>query len=220
MRTNKKQYRRGHIWAIVLTAMATLACGLVIGFMKGAGNRGPSKQSVIDFLSRPVPVPAGAKLLATIEEGRGTSDETVRWRQDYVLDVSSMNPNDYEKITEVYAKHFDNHFQFGSHSSGARRSLASFGEGFSLSTGPERAQLIENRGEHYSLRIEAELIDFERKPPVGGFRKQQLVRDWTTPPADMQRVLWLRVSFEAYGVVGPGTWPGTPTTASTTNSAL
>lgn len=228
MKRTCRRLHRGHVRAAVAVAIVSLALGGLTGYWASRFvTRGPSAQSVLDFLAKPLPVPKGAELLGEYGGVRGlgmwSRDEGetfIEWRTELALDVTGVKPDLVDGIAQSYESRFQKQFPMQGEAGGGRTSLVKSSDGFSLMMGVDPGWRHSYAGRNFDFVIDAEVLDFESNTPAHSMAKRQVVRDLSAPPALGQRVLHLRMKFRGRGLTGWGKWPQTPASAPPANAGL
>jgi hypothetical protein len=201
---------RGHGWVVVVVAIAALTVGWIGGtIFRRPAPAGRPIQDVIDFLTQPLPIPAGAKQLPNPGIGyRIAGIGTVAWQKDVLLDVTDMDFNDIVAIVYAYRSHFQQQFPLGFGVTGnpprpwkhrdGRIKMANV----SLWTWCWKAV---GRGPDFDLIMDVELMDFDRVTP-GKSRYDCLPIRHPGDPTKGQRVMWIRLNFMGRNLTGVGKW--------------
>jgi hypothetical protein len=182
---------------------------------------GQKKQAVIDFLSQPLPVPKGAKVLGPRNYGGSVGSGTVAWRGYQALDVTDMKPEEIETIPEMYASYFENRFPFGTSGRGSQSLGKSGPDYYRVGSYSEWTWLrqCEFSGGDFDLDIDCQVFDFKKDNTVaGGYRRVSV--NMLSDPIQDQRVAWIRFSFKGRNLEGMGKWPEIPSSAPTTKIGL
>lgn len=202
----------GHTWVAVIAAIAALGIGLLAGpVFRQLAHVGQPTQVVIDFLSKPLPIPAGAKEFPVSGiGGQGVGEGTVTWGKGVVLDVTEMAPKDIAAIPMVYVSHFYQQFPFGSTVSGNHQDLWKTGrDEFGVAWGASWTWRWRGdyRGKDFDFDMDVEVMDFDQVTPNSSRYSRLPVRDLANP-VQGQRVMWIRFSFTGRNLTGVGKWPG------------
>ncbi len=222
MAYTKYSFAGGHVLVSVFAVIVALACGVMIGYLiprpAGPGGvvplsgRRPSAQAVIAFLSKPLPVPEGAKLLplpggsgrGSVHNGRGGLNTRI------LLDVTDMAPEDVEAIPDEYESLFHIAFNMGGHSMGMVMELVKhppdqFSMFHGVGTWHRKDWSGDSRG-HFDLELETQIMDFD--PNVQNkMRFIPLEVEHYRSPVRGQRVMLIRLCFKARDLEGDEHWP-------------
>lgn len=223
-----ERHETKHRWIVRLVIAVVL--GTMLGFTVGyvvrpvAANRLPSAPSLISTLTKPFPVPGGAKVLADISGDHGAGGGTITWTHSVVLDVTGMTPKQMEDIPEFYTAYLTREipalgekrgwqnsmpFEWGTQGLYRHASDGTYGViGNGAWSWRRRTRSV---GEHLFCEVYTEVMDFDIDVPKSSSQNPWYVHKGVLEldtPVRGQRVMYVCFAFVANGISGSTAWPG------------